>query len=132
MASMFGSKKPVQGAPPEEGRSARALKVIEERISNLDKKTELIENNILSLGRRQNAEIKTLHSKVLTVEKDIALIKRTMTEIASDLRNFARIEEVETIRKYLDAWEPLNFITRGEAEDIIKELIESTLGKRKV
>ncbi|MBT3304010.1 hypothetical protein HN592_01735 [Candidatus Woesearchaeota archaeon] len=121
----FGKKKETpKKAPtfsPTEGRALRAVKVIEERLSNLDRKTELIENNILSINKRQNVELKTINSKMMELEKEIGLIKRRIVEMAADLKNFARREEVDTLRKYLDAWNPINFATHNEVEEIIKE-----------
>jgi hypothetical protein len=110
--------------PPDTNRTARMLKIVEEKLSNLDRKTEVIENNLLSTGKRQGADIKTAQSKMLELEKDIALIKRKIMEIASELKNFARTEEVETLRKYLDIWNPINFVTKEELDDILREKIE--------
>ncbi len=123
--TLFGSKPKQPPAPttppPNSGKALRAIKILEERISNLDKKAELIENNILSVNKRQNVEIKTVHLKMLEMERDITNIKRKIVEIAADLKNFARTEDIETVKKYLDLWQPLNFVTRQEIEEIIDE-----------
>ncbi len=121
----FGKKKEApKKAPifsPTEGKAIRAVKIIEERLSNLDRKTELMENNILSINKRQNIELKTINSKLMDLEKEITLIKRRMVEMAADLKNFARREEVDTLKKYLEVWNPVNFATHQEVKEIIEE-----------
>ena len=123
--NIFGSKKQDIPPPVSDGKAMRAIKVIDEKISNLDKKTELIENNILSINKKQNIELKTLHSKMMGMEKEINLIKRRIVEIVSDLKNFARTEEIETVKKYLELWEPLNFVTREELNELINEKLQN-------
>ena len=121
---LFGSKDEVDNIPPpDQSKALRMLKVVEERISNLDKKTELIENNIIAINKRQGVENKTIHIKLLELEKDVTLIKRRITEMAADLKNFARREDLDTIKKYLNVWEPLHFVTRDEIDEIIDEKI---------
>jgi len=125
----FGKKKDApKSAPtvaPDTGKAIRMIKVIEERISNLDRKTELIENNILSVNKRQNVELKTVNSKLMELEKDIGLVKRRIVEMATDLKNFARREEFDTIKKYIDLWQPLSFVSREELDSLIEEKLRS-------
>lgn len=97
------------------------MKAIEDKLFNLDKKVQVIENNLLIVKKRLNVESKALNSRVLDADKEIDLIKKNILEMVADLKNFSRVEEVSTIKKYLDLWEPLNFVTRSEVNEIIDE-----------
>ncbi len=110
-------KKPPQ-PPPQ--LDVKALKVLEERIVQLNDKIELIENNILRVNKKQNVELKALHSSMLDSEQQVALIKKRVIEIVSDLKHFARKEELDTLQKYVDYWEPVNFVTRHEVDELLK------------
>jgi len=119
------AKEDLPPPPPKDDTSLRQLKVLEERINNLDRKTEVIENNILIINKRQNVEIKTLTAKNLDLEKDISLIKKRVTEIVHDLKNAAKKEDLEVMRKYLDLWQPLNFVTHKEVDELVEEKINN-------
>jgi len=97
------------------------IKSIEDKILRVDKKVQVIENNLLIIKKRLNIETKSLSSRIVDADKNIDIIKKNIVEIIGDLKNFARVEEVGTIRKYLELWEPLNFITRKELYEILNE-----------
>jgi len=111
-------------AQPMSDKAMQAVRIIEDKLSNLNKKTELIENNILKINQRQNVEIKSMHEHVMNLEKQVSLLKKTMIEMAADLKQFARRERVETMRKYLDLWNPVSFATHKEVEEIIEEKLQ--------
>jgi len=124
----FGSKPKEPAISPELIELKESVKTImdsirnlEDRMTSLDKKTNVIENNLLLIKNKLSTETKSLHSKTLENEKQIDLIKKSIVEVASDMKNFARIEEVETIKKYIDFLQPLNFATKNEVLEIIKE-----------
>jgi len=113
---------PLTPPPPKMGMKAmRGLKIMEEKFSNLDQKFELIENNILSINKRHSTEIKTMNARLLQVEQDILSIKNRFVQMAGDLKNFSRREEVDTLKKYLDYWEPLNFVTKRQLEEELEK-----------
>ncbi len=108
-------------ASPMQDKAMQAVRVLEDKISNLNKKTETIENNILKINQRQNVEIKTMHEQMLNLEKEVSLLRKTIVEIAADMKHFARRERVETIQKYLNLWNPVSFATHREVEELIEE-----------
>ena len=113
--------KPIPPPKAAPDTSLRAVKVLEEKIANLDRKIELIEDNILKVNKKQNIDIKAMGAKMNEMEKDISLIKKRVVEMAADLKNFARREQVQTLQKYVDYWEPVNFVTRHEVEDLLRK-----------
>jgi len=98
-----------------------SLRTLEDKIYNLDKKASILEENLLLIKNKLNSETKVLHSNVIDSDKEINLLKKSIMEIVSDMKNFARVEEVSTLRKYLEMWQPLNFITRNELNEILDE-----------
>ena len=72
-----------------------SIRNLEDRITNLDNKGTVLENNLLLIKNKLNTESKSSHSKTLENEKQIDLIKKSIVEVAADMRNFARVEEVE-------------------------------------
>jgi len=98
-----------------------SIRNLEDKMYNLDKKTSLIEENLLLVKNKLNQESKVLHTNSIENEKQINLLKKSIMEMVSDMKNFARVEEVSTLRKYLEMWKPLNFVTRNELSEILEE-----------
>ena len=49
-----------------------------------------------------------------------------MVEMASDMHNFSRKEAVDTLRKYVQYWEPLKFVTTKEVEELVAREVAKT------
>ncbi len=94
---------------------------IEARVTTMDKKIHIIETNLLDFKKKSNSEVKTIHTSILNNEKEISLVSKNVMKITADLNNFARVEEVGTIRKYLELWKPINFVTYNELDNVLDE-----------
>lgn len=123
---MFDKKK--QGPDPlvaelreELKKLFSSIRTLEDKIFNLDKKASVLEENLLLIKEKLNTETKILHTNVIENEKDVLLLKKSIMDIVGDMKNFARVEEVSTLRKYLEMWQPLNFVTRNELNEIFDE-----------
>ena len=126
--SLFKQKEEPSVAPmadlTEEIRNiSRRLKVSEERYTNLRTKVELTEQNMLSRDKQISTEIKTTNVDVHELKKELAEIKERMLMLIKELQTCAKREEVKVLEKYINLWEPVNFVTRNEVEDIIKDIL---------
>ena len=108
----------------------RGSRILEERYDKLRKKTQMIEQNILTENKKLYSEVKTFEMEFNEIKREIADINEKITMIISELRESAKKEDVVVLERYISLWEPLNFITRQEAERIIKETIKDELGKK--
>lgn len=122
------AKPPLQ-APTQTVNYSEQIKVLEERFRNVDRKTEVIEDNILSVNKRQNVEIRTLMARLLESQKELDMVKKRMVEMANDMHNFARKEAVDTLKKYVEYWEPIKFVTNKEVEELVKAQVARELSK---
>jgi len=118
--------KPPQAPPTVTVNYSEQIKVLEERLRNMDRKTEVIEDNILSVNKRQNIEIRTMMARLLDTQKELDIVKKRMVEMASDMHNFSRKEAVDTLRKYVQYWEPLKFVTTKEVEELVAREVAKT------
>ncbi len=128
-AGMFGAKPPIP--EPAMGRgeditklSAR-LKISEERYGELRKKLMLIEQNMLSHHKKAMNEIKVLHSEITDVNSKINEIQDRILLIVKELRLTAKREDIDVMKKYVELWNPLRFVTREQIENIVQEIMSS-------
>mgnify|MGYP001616678312 CR=1 FL=1 len=103
---------------------SRRLRIIEERYTNLRTKQQVIEQNMLSRHKQVTTEIKTTNSDMHELKTEITEIKDRLLLIIKELKECAKKEEVKVLEKYINLWDPVNFITRNEIEGIVKEIVD--------
>ncbi len=100
---------------------SRRIKISEESITNLRRKLLVNEQNDFTRHKTILLEHKTTLSEINDIKKEIENIKRTINEVISELKNNATKEDVELLKKYIDMWNPINFVTENTVEKIIDE-----------
>jgi len=102
---------------------ARRLRTIEERYSNLQTKTQITEQNMISRHRQVATDIKTINSEMIELKKEINDIKDKTLLIIKEIQGYSKKEDVKVLERYIHFWEPLNFVTRNEVREIINEIL---------
>ena len=111
---------------------SRRVKVLEDSLSNLRKKILVDEQNDLNRHKKDLMDSKALASYINEVKKDIDNIKRVIKEIISELQGCARHEDVDVLKKYINIWDPIKFVTEDTVEKMIDERIGSSDNKEEV
>lgn len=130
-----GEKPPAKGSKeePEPTPTAtediselnRRMRLIEERNSSIDVRMEVVEENAVKRHQSLSKEFKTFLLDISEQKREINELKNKILEIIRNITLLARKEEVEVLRKYLDIWKPMNFVTRNEIEEIVKDTIRN-------
>lgn len=107
----------------------RRLRVLEERNSNMRKKVQLIENDLIESRKKFQIEFKTVLSELDEVKDKMHKYEENMSLIIKEIQLSAKKEDVDIIKKYLEYWEPVKFVTTDHVEKIIEEKFEEKLGK---
>lgn len=101
------------------------LRLIEEKVSNLNNKIELLENNYIETSKDQNDEMNALNSDVLDLKREIENIKKKIDMITKELKMTAGEDDLKKIRKYLNMWDLTRFVTEDEVEEMIERKINN-------
>ncbi|MBT4823609.1 hypothetical protein HN695_06250 [Candidatus Woesearchaeota archaeon] len=101
----------------------RRLKVLEERLTTDRKNIQLNQQNVLAASKKVNVEIKNTYLEINELKKELSLIKEQIAMLMTALKETASKEDVKTMEKYVDLWEPLNFVTKREVESLIRRII---------
>lgn len=123
---LFGRAKQKQRQPAFDINSeinslTGRLRVLEERINNVNRKIELDESNLLDNVHKTSVEFKTMNSEIVEIKRAIEEIKEKMEVIVRELPNLAAKSELDVLKKYIELWEPLNFVTRDEFDKRLNE-----------
>jgi len=100
---------------------SRRLRVVEERYTVLRRKGQLAEENFIR-------DMKELRESVAVVEQEATALRRLLVEIDDKLdrfleqaKNAAPRQDILVLRKYLEMWDPLQYVTRDEARRLIQQ-----------
>jgi len=109
----------------------RRLRSIESRYNDLNRKIQFMDKNMTSERKRIFDDIKAGDEINLEQKKDIYTLQNTQKRIIAEFKNFAPVEEMNTLKKYIKLWEPVEFVTRNEVLDIVDEAVKERLPKHK-
>ncbi len=100
---------------------ATRLKLAEERYTNLSKRNQLTESSLLGFERDIRAELKVLSKQLSDLRKKIGEINTKLDAVNGELGVVVRKHEFSVLERYLDMWQPLQFVTRDEAARLIRD-----------
>lgn len=127
---LFGHKAP-QGPSIDVGQVisevtnlSTRLRILEERYINLRRKSQIDEQNMLMTHKKVTSEFKALTSEINEMRRDTDKIKNDIKLIIKELRECAKNDDIQVLQRYINFWEPVNFVTRGEVENIIRDMLE--------
>ena len=100
---------------------ASGIKILEDRYSNLRKKTQLTDQSLLDAQREFEKERKVLNEDLMDLKVKVNEISNELKNMSDELDDAAKKDDVRVLEKYLDLWNPMKFLTRGEAEKIIED-----------
>lgn len=113
-------------------------KDLESTLDTINEKIELIDHNSVSNFRKITLDIKDLRTDLKELREEITYIKDFNSKVAKQIKLMSTQDEVKKLEKYIDLWNPMNFLTRDELEEFrsnikkdFEEIIESFLKEDK-
>ena len=100
---------------------SRSLKTLEDRYTTLRKRLQIIEQNMLNSDKKLFDDVKIINSDLLETKRGLKEFDEKLMILSKELMMSATKEEVAVLSKYINYWEPLNFITRSELDRILNE-----------
>jgi chromosome segregation ATPase len=99
----------------------RQLKLLEERYSGVRKKSQFTEQNMLKETKEVFDEITSLRSTITDVKSDISEIKEKLEKLTEEVDSAVKKTDFNVLVKYLDFWQPLEFMTKDDAQKLLAE-----------
>ena len=126
------ANKDKQGSPPEKQMKMvqditnlnRRIRVLEERYNNLRNKNQLTDQNMLKYKKEFNRKIDVNNQDLKEMRREISEIKDKMSIVVKELKLLAKKEDMEVLKKYIEMWEPVEFVTQDQVRRIVQDMIE--------
>lgn len=100
---------------------AASLRILEERYSNLRNKSQLSEQSIIGLEKDVTRDTKMLSEELVDAKRELNDLKDKLRLISMEMKNLVNKNEFRVLERYLDMWQPMNFVTRDELNRILEE-----------
>ena len=100
---------------------ASSIRILEDRYLNLRKKSQLTDQALIDLQKEYFKEKKHLNQELIDVKIQLQELIDDIKIMRGELKDTVKQKEKTTLNKYLEFWEPLQFITRKEAEKILEK-----------
>ena len=99
------------------------IRTLEEKARNLRAGIQMTEKNVLEDNKKVNSEIKDINQQVFELKKSFTEIKSKMDIIIKELALTAKHEDVESIQRYLNIWNPVHFVSQKEVTSVVKRAL---------
>ncbi len=106
---------------------SRRLRTLEERYTDLRKNLQITEQNMIAENKKSAHHMRTLTTDIDELKREITSINDKFDIVIRELKTTAKKEDVQVLEKYINLWEPVNFVTSNH----VKKMIDEALGKNK-
>tara|TARA_Y100000310_G_scaffold323929_1_gene385071 strand:- start:133 stop:555 length:423 start_codon:yes stop_codon:yes gene_type:complete len=116
-----------QQAPEQTGFDGSQLYVwvkgLEMKVNNLLREVDVVRNDLMKKNSSLKREVKNLNQDLIDIKRQQDQTVQKMDLIIKELKQTAGIEEVQTLKKYVEFWNPINFVTQKDLDRAIESKI---------
>ena len=100
------------------------VKSLEGKVNNLLREVTVLKNDLIRKNNDLKKEVTNLSEDLINTKHEQEMTLQKMDLIIKELKKTAGIEEVMTLRKYIDFWNPMNFVTRQDLDRVIEAKLQ--------
>ena len=97
------------------------IRILERSHQNSREKILLINQNMIEEYKDIIEEMRSIKTEVKETKKDILKMQETFKKFIDEMNSFVRKEEIKVLEKYINMWNPMNFVTEEEVLNLIKK-----------
>ncbi len=103
------------------GELARRIRVLEERYAVLRHKSQLADHSLIRTQDHIQKTLSRLSSEIMQVRRLLIDIDDKLDRFLEQVKKAAPREDVLILKKYLEMWDPIKYLTREEAKRLLEE-----------
>ncbi|HLC70704.1 MAG TPA: hypothetical protein VJI32_01780 [Candidatus Nanoarchaeia archaeon] len=111
--------------PPDSGNFDAAklyvwIKGVESKVNTLVREVDLLKNDYIKKHNDLKRELKIFNDDVLDLKRTQDQAQQKMDLVIKELKQTAGVEEVAVLKKYVEYWNPINFVTQRDLERAVQ------------
>ncbi len=121
--------------PPQAGFDQAKLYVwvkgLESKANSLLREFDLIKNDLVKKNNDLKKEVKSLTDEILEIKREQDKTLEKMDLIIKELKQTAGVEELMVLKKYMELWSPMNFVTQKDLERAVENKLKENFTEEK-
>jgi len=118
----MAKKEPIAAAPALDTAKLYSLvKALEIKINNLNREFNLVKNDLMKRSSDTKKNIKNFDKELLDLRHKQEENIRKTDLIIKELKQTAGREEVQVLKKYIEFWNPVNFVTQKDLDRLFEQ-----------
>jgi len=103
---------------------ASRLKLAEQRVDNLRSHLELVDSSLIEKHKAAISEIRDMQDGMRALRADMDMLKDLTERLGKRMEALASREEVKVLQRYVEMWQPLQFVTRAEVKTLVQNALK--------
>lgn len=103
-------------------------KDLEASFDLFNEKLELLDHNAVKNFKNIFDDLREIKNEIRDLKHEIEILKEFNSKVTKQLRLFSPKDEVEKLEKYIDLWNPMQFVTRDELRDHREKIKKDLIG----
>ena len=121
---MAVAKEPQQQQGFDNAKMYVWVKGLETKVNNLIREVNIIKNDFIQKSSKMKKEVGSLGEDLREMKHEQGKFVQKMDLIIKELKMTAGREEVTTLKKYIDFWNPINFVTQRDLERMVERKLK--------
>ena len=96
------------------------VKSLESKVNNLVREVNLLKNDFISKNNKLNKEVRTFSEDLISTRRELDSTLQKLDLIIKELKKTAGAEEVTVLKRYMEFWNPTNFVTQRDLERTVE------------
>lgn len=105
-------------------QTLRTLRMLEERYSGLRKKMQMSDQNMIEDTNKLFTQLKLISTDISDLKMKIEDMRQKLEIFSKEIDEMASKQEVTVLQRYIELWQPMNFMTEKEAIALIKDALK--------
>ena len=106
------------------------IHAVELRYTTMSQHLLVTNQNMIQQYKTTSKDTKAINDELKIIRDDLFKIKEIIKKMASEMSNFAKKTEIKVLEKYINLWNPMNFVTEDQIKKLIKEGEENRLSNK--
>ncbi len=96
------------------------VRVLESKYSLFGERLLIINQNMIEEYKKTIRDMKSMQAELSELKKEVFYLKEVLNDFNKEFDMFARKDSVKILEKYINLWNPMNFVTEQDVISIIK------------
>lgn len=98
------------------------IRIIENKYNLLGERILIMNKNMIEEYKKLIKHVRAIDSELKELKHDIFVLRDAVKRISEELDGFAKKQDLKVVEKYINLWNPVNFVTEEEVKKIIKRV----------